>query len=256
MATLFLQRALFLHRFCNLRRVRLREVQPLDDDGDDEGAGTCCHFRSDKMRPSHHGCGILGFRLPLSVMSREPPLEWRSGGRCQFRDSGFNHISGLNHIFGIRDSGFRPRITCSAFVIRDSFSGFSSSGFGIRDSGFGIRDSNHIFGIRGFGIRHSNHIFGNRDSGCAIRDWDGPILRFGIQDSGFGIRNSTHIFGIRDSGFGTRLIFSGFGIRDSGFGIRDWNGPILRFGIRIRDSGFARESHSRPASPDHVSSFE
>ena len=119
--------------------------------------------------------------------------EWRSGGRCQFRDSGFNHISGS--------------ITFSGFGIRAS-----NHIFGIRGSEFGIRASNHIFGIRdpgfgpritfsGFGIRASNHIFRDLGFGSHI---------FGIRDSGFGPRIT--FFGIWDSGFGPRITFWGFGL--------------------------------------------
>ena len=90
-------------------------------------------------------------------------IEWRSGGRCQFRDSGFNHISGLNHIFGIRDSGCGSRASNHIFGIRDSGFGprITFSGFGIWDSGFGTRIT-----VSGFGIRDSHF----RDSGFGIRD--------------------------------------------------------------------------------------
>ena len=114
--------------------------------------------------------------------------EWRSGGRCQFRDSGFNHCRIKPHF---RDSRFGTRIKLSGFGIRDSnhMFGIPDSGCGSRVtfSGFGIRDSNHISRIRnsGFAIRDSNRIFGIRDSG----------LESHFRDSGFGM----HMFGIRDS---------------------------------------------------------
>ena len=175
---------------------------------------------------------------PRPILINQNP-EWRSGGRCQFRDSGFNHISGLQHIFGIRDAGCGIRA--------------STHIFGIRDSGFGIRASNHIFGIwdSGFGTRITFSGFGIQDSGFGTGKAPSSDLGFGVRDSGLELRFRDsgfriHVFGIRDSGLGWPhpqirdsgfgIRDSGFGIRDSGFGIRDWEGPILRF--RIRDSGF------------------
>ena len=79
-----------------------------------------------------------------------PRNEWRSGGRCQFRDSGFNHISGLNHIFGIRDLGCGIRASNHIFGIRDL-------GFGIRDSGLESHFRDSAFGIRDSGFVRESH---------------------------------------------------------------------------------------------------
>ena len=88
-----------------------------------------------------------------------------------------------NHIFGIRDSGFMPRITFSRIEIRDSGFGarITFSGFGhFRDPGFGIRASNHIFRDSGFG--HDRTRLNKTDEECraspsiggGVGGWGGP----------------------------------------------------------------------------------
>ena len=101
---------------------------------------------------------------------------------------------------------------------------------GIWGSGFGhISGFTHSFGIWGSGFDPSFRIKSHfRDSLTTDRDsglGTGKVCGIGIQDSGF------------------------TGIRDSGFGTGKASASRALLGFRIR-----RESHSPPASLDHVSS--